>query len=428
MAKIAREIWAKLIADPNFQQLEGPVTTWIEESRSHRRNAAELLRIQSELITQILYFQDERRKYELDERQADNPSSIAVELKESIAYARRGVQIVRDIADGIAWRTLQYDRPAIRELARKPQTGALLPGVDTALAAAISHSKRTGDIVFINDLTNFVRFGDFTAVGGGGITITEVKSGRGSARSGKAKRQRKALDEKLDFLNTGTGVWADGSQARLIHCVTRARSHVPEVADLLRQSLETGCAYTRISDALAVEVVRPPVLVRLGHTEPAFHNPFKQSPRPYVYHTLKRFELWSANIAPVSIFPFDAQDCAAILTGAVWILSYCNLGNVIRCLRRRGLKASLPSSESLKSTVGLRPGEYIYHEFDAPLTVARPGGMVLGMSLASLARMFCEFLDEESFADQMEEAVDYIQQDPALLAGIGFANEADLWD
>ncbi len=429
MAKTTPDTWAKLIADPDFQQLVGPVTSWIQESRSHRRNPAELLRIQSELATQILYFQDECRKYESDERRGDSSSSLAVELETTIAYARRGIEIVKDIADGIAWRTLECDRLAIRELARKPHTGALLlDSLKTELDAASSHSERTGDIVVVNDLTNFLRFGDFTAVGRGGITVAEVKGGTGSARSGKAKRQRRALDEKLDFLNTGIGIWPDGSETRLIRSATLARSHIPEVAELLRQSLETGSAYARISDTVAVEVVRWPVLVKLGHTEPTFHNPFKQSPRPYVYHTLKRFEVWTPNIAPVSIFPFDAQDCASILTGSSWIFSYCNLDNLVRCLRRRGLRANLPSAESLKSIAGLRPGEYIYHEFDAPLTVARPAGSALGMSLASFARIFCEFLDEESFADQMEEAVDYIQQDPVVLAGVGFANEADLWD
>jgi len=426
MAKVAQEIWSKLIAHAYSRQLEEPITAWIEESRSHRRNAAELLRIQSELATQILYFQEKCREFESDE--GDDSFDNGAELEEGIAYTRRGVQIVKDIADGIAWRTLQYDRLAIKELARKPHIGALLPTVDTTIAAATSHSSRTGNIVVINDLTNFVRFGDFTAIGKEGITIAEVKGGKGSARNGKAKRQRKALDEKLDFLNTGTGIWADGSPARLIHSTVQAKGHIPEVADLLRRSLQSGCAYARVSDALAVEVIRPLTLVKLGHSFPTFHNPFTQSPRPYTYHTLKRFELWSANIAPISIFPFEARDCAAILTGTAWIFSYCNLGNIMRSLRRRGLTANLPPSESMKSIAGLRPGEYVYHEFDTPLTIARPEGMVLGMSLASLARIFCEFLDEESFADEMEEAVDYIQQDPALLAGIGFANEADLWD
>ena len=429
MAETSREIWAKVIADPAFQKLAGPVADWIEGSRNHRHDPVQLLDLQRELAAQILYFQEQRREFEADERLDDEHSPMKIELEKGVAHAKRGIRIVKDIADGIAWRALSYDRLAIRQMANKPHTGALvLDSLQPELAAAIAHAERTGHVVVVNDLTNFLRFGDFTAVGDGRVTVAEIKQGRGSARSGKARKQRKKLEKTLGFLNAGVGVAPDGSPAVLLPTAARARSHMREVQQLFRESAERGCAYARLTDSLAVEVIRPELIIDQDATRIVFHNPFSQSPRCLVHHTYELFDAWSPNVAPFSIFPLAASDCAAILTGSAGVFAYLNLDNVIRCFRRRGLVAHLPSVQQIESLAHLRPGEYVHHEFDAPITVGKRGGTPFEMSLASLPRVFGEFLDEESLADQLEEVLNFPADEELLLVGVGFANEADLWD
>ena len=354
---------------------------------------------------------------------------MKIELEKGIAHAKRGIRIVKDIADGIAWRALRYDRLAIRQLANKPHTGALiLDSIQPELAAALIHAQRTGDVVVVNDLTNFLRFGDFTAVREEGVMVAEVKQGRGSARSGRAKRQSRRLEKTLDFINAGVGIAPGGSPAVLLPTSTSARSHIGQLRQLLRESAKRGFAYARLTDSLAVEVFRPALMADQDPYKTVFHNPFSQSPRCLVYHSYEFFDVWSPNLAPVSIFPLAQGDCAAILTGSVWIFSYLNLDNIIRSFRRRGFQAQLPSPSDFEALAELRPGEYAYHELDAPIRVGRKNGVMLAMSVGGLGRIHFEFLDEESLADQIEEVLDLDLQEEISFLGVGFANEADLWD
>ena len=77
----------------------------------------------------------------------------------------------------------------------------------------------------------------------------------------------------------------------------------------------------------------------------------------------------------------------------------------------------------------LRPGEIRQHELDNPILVSRgPPGPLLQVSFGSLGRMMHEFLDEESFADMMEESLDAAEPDNETLLFSAFANETILWD
>jgi hypothetical protein len=418
---------ARVVSRPDFHTLLAALTDWIERSRRLRSEGVDLLRLQAELGRQILASQDQRREFQ---RWKAEETDSDLDFETALTSVDIGIRGVRDVADGIAWRALNYDRLAIKQLAMKPQTGALqFDALEAELSGAIAHAESSGDIVVINDLTNFLRFGDLTAVGGDEVKISEVKAGVGSARSGKAKRQRRKLKEKLDFLNTGVGVSPDGSPAVLLPTTVSARSHAAEVKQLLGQSTREGSAHARLSDSLAVEVVRPPVIISLDRGC-VFHNPFEQSPRQYVWHTYKALGTWTSNKAPFSVFPFASEDCASILAGSVWILSYCNLENIMRCFRRRGLEAHLPSSDEWRVLAHLPLGEFRHSELRVPIEVAKRGGALLQMSLAALARVFCEFLDEESVADQIEETLDLAADvdEELSLFGIGFANEGDIWD
>jgi hypothetical protein len=349
------------------------------------------------------------------------------DLDRAIAVARRLARIIRQIADGIAWRTLRYDRAAIYQLALKNPTGHLeLESTAQELAYADAHVRSTGDLVIMNDLTNFLRYGDYTAVAADGtVRIAEVKGGKGSGKSGRASRQRQKLDEVLEFLDTGVGITQQGPAALFPH-KTRARTHLQAVGAVIREARAKGCAHARLSDCLAVDALDMELLFREGRMA-QLHNPFAQSRQASSHSSLTFFDQFSKNLAPYSVYPFPDDDCTDLMTGNLWLRTHFNHGNLVRCLRRRGVRVRFPTNSELEAYNQLDPGEKRRREDDVGIRVwSRNQPTVLTIRQALLGRLLYEFLDEECFADCVEEVL----EQEAIGIGLfpAFENEADLWD
>jgi hypothetical protein len=375
---------------------------------------------------------------------ADRDGEHLEDFDMAIAVARRLAHVIREIADGIAWRTLRYDRAAIYQLALKNPTGHLeLESTAQELAYADVHVRSTGDLVIMNDLTNFLRYGDYTAVAGDGtVRIAEVKGGKGSAKSGRATRQRRKLDEVLQFLHSSVRLTDHGAAALFLH-KTRPRTHLEAVCQVIRQARVEGSAHARLSDCLAVDAWDTEVLFEQGRT-PDLLSPFVQSRQAYSRHSLTFFDTFPRNVAPYSVFPFPDQDCTDLMTGALWLHTHFNHGNLVRCLRRRGFSVRLPTNSEIEAYEQLRPGERRRARDEPAIRLWRPpDNKVLTLSGALLSRLLYEYLDEECFVDCAEEVFALPESALTLfpaaeemlpLAESGltlfpaFDSEADLWD
>ena len=364
---------------------------------------------------------------------ASRDESYVLEVETVIDVANRVAYIIRQIADGIAWRSMRDDRAMLHQLALKPHTGHMqLDVLLSEFTVAAEYLADSGELVIINDLTNFLRYGDLTSVGREGISFHEVKAGPGAAKSGRALKQRQRTMEVLEFLELGERRSGD-TMEKLVRYRAVPSSHAHELASLIGEARREGSAHARLSDCLAAEVfdtevVAEAVVEGKVSIEKCFHNPFAQSSRGGVNHSLQ-FDKFTPNAAPYSVFPLSADDCADIMTGALWIFSYFSLDRLRRCLRRRGLRVRIPTEGELASaTRNLLPGQVRHHEFDNPIVITRgPGNPVLLLSLGSLSRMMDELLDEESFADTIEEQLETAGDEEVRMYA-AFEEEASLWD
>lgn len=414
-----------VVSDPRFHDVAAPVAEWIKQAVRAQSSSIELLRLQAELARQLISTQDQRR--ELEARiQGAAPDEPRTSIRRAIAQTKRLNRIVRDIANGMAWRALSFDRPRIRQLSMKPQTGALqIASLEHEFELATRHALSSGGLVIVNDLTDFLRFGDFTSVLDGNVEIVEVKSGKASAKDARARRQRARLDAKLRVLQDGQGHTADGSLARMVSA-GQADTHWDVIATLLRTSTVSGSAYAQISDCLAVEVFRPLSIVESGRRLLP-HNPFQGSRGLYVYDSYRYFQRLASNVAPVSIYPVDVNDRAAILTGSALVVSYFDLDRLVDALSAHGLNVTLPSDDALKVHDRLLPGQVAAHELDTPIVISRPGSpAVLSMPFTPLARIYAEFLSTESFASQIVELIDTAEVESFIFPR--FVNENELWN
>ena len=361
-----------------------------------------------------------------------DPAASDIEIV--LGVAKRMAHVVRQIADGIAWRSLEYDRVMLHQLALKPHTGHLyLSTLLSESTVAAEVVARVGTIVILNDLTNFLRYGDLTSVGQEGITIHEVKGGEGAAKSGHAKKQRRKTEAVIDFLKKGRREGTKGKE-RIVRYRSTPRGHAQELASLANDARRSGSACARLSDCLAAEVFHLELMAEAfdkGNIglQKSVHNPFAQSPLGGTHHSLYS-DRFTPNVAPYSVFPLPSADCVDIMIGSLWVWTYFNLGKLVRCLRRRGLLVRIPTEAELAGAPrDLKPGQVRQHELDNPILVTRgPPDPVLAVSFAALSRMMHEFLDEESFVDMMEESLESADPNAETLEFAAFENEAALWD
>lgn len=426
----------KILGDPQYLEHLPRLQSFMARSRQLRHQPRELLDLQVEMAGALLGWQESQTRLEREAADYSGQDPEFLEEHEIAAgVAKRLAYIVRQIADGIAWRALNYHRAALYQLASKPQTGHLsLESTAHELRFAAAHVETSGNPVIINDLTNFLRFGDYTSIGPDGVTVAEVKGGEASAKSRRARRQRRALDSVLDFLNAGIRETREGSHRIHLFRVP-PKTHLPTVRQLIREAKHKGDAHARLSDSLAVDVLYSTLLAEITEDEATprlFRNPFAQSSDASSSHSLELFDRFSRNLAPYSIYPFADEDCTDIMTGALWLITHFNHGNLVRCLRRRGLVVALPTPQQLDAFSSMSHGERTRHEDDVAIWVYRANDpRRVHIYPALLGRVIWEFLDEESFADATEEILD---QDPAEVAVLpayavaAFEKENELWD
>lgn len=432
-----RALRGKVLADPWYRKCWPDLHSFMSRSRQLRDRPLELLDLQFEMLSALSGAQ--KSKATLERELADHvgdESGDVEQLETGVAVARRLAHVIKQIADGIAWRALNYDRPVIRLLVSKPQTGHIDPDAAVQEAnAAAAHVERTGDVVVVNDLTNFLRYGDYTCIGAESVTVVECKGGRAARRSGRARRQRHELETVLEFLNRGVRHGKDKSEVLLRQRVS-ANTHLAAVAELIREARKNGSAHERLSRCLAVDVLDPELLAEIGDDRrmaKLLHNPFHQTREAVRHHSLDFFGQFSPNLAPYSIYPFSDQDCSDVMTGAVWLISHFSDRNLARCLKRRGFSVLLPTEAEARDYLSLPTGDRRRAQDRVAMRIWRPDdprGVLVGADIT--ARMFAEFLDEESFADAMEEMFsrhDLLRRDDASVnVSAGFTNEAELWD
>lgn len=410
-----------------YEQHRGMLSSFMEGSLRLRHDPVGLLELQAEMANALLSLQEDQKKLKAEKSTQDEEK----ELEHAVGICKRLQLIIRHIADGIAWRSLNYDRVSIEQLVLKPQTGHIQR--DTAIqefTEAGRHLLKTDELIIMNDLTNFLRYGDFTSVGPAGIKIYEVKAGVGTAKSGHSQRQKRKLAQVMDFLAAGERRTSEGLQ-RLVRHKSKPKAHLNDLRDLVAAARNKGSAHARLSDCLAADVFlaeEMAEMVNAGKKSP-IHNPFEQSRDSSVFHSLEWFSRFARNLAPYSLFPLPVEDRLDIMTGAVWVVTYFNWGNLRRCLRRRGLLVKLPDRAETALNADILPGQVAKHALDSPLAVARRrDGPTLLISLAGLARVFVEFLDEESFADTVEETLDSASPQEEVLMFSAFEREHELWD
>jgi hypothetical protein len=317
------ELTAQVLASPAYQDRVNLPFELFRRSRDPRLEPGSLLSLQVDLAEILSSWQDKQREF----RNGGDRLGIAV--------ARRLSRVLKRIADSIAWRALGYNRLLIELLAEHPKTGFLQKSILSELETAGRLVQEEGATVLVNDLTTVLRYGDLTVVRpDGGLEIVEVKTG---ARDGRASRQKRRLDELLDFVNTGTRISKQGTMDHIVTVDIPILTHHATVQDLIIRAGETGYERRALSDCLIAEAIH----MQQGPSIPS-PSPFADNEHVLTSTNLDVLEKATPRLVPYGVFPFDDATCYGLMTGNIYLISYLNFDALVDLFREYGLKLQLP--------------------------------------------------------------------------------------
>ena len=274
----------------------------LTKSRNRKISSIELLELQGKIAEKMILCE---KQIAIFKKTADRVKRNNEWMSREIYKAHR--KMLKEVMDGIAFRFLNFERPVLRQLVEHNQTGHLTEGFIKELDKAEYIVNKTGFYVILNDLTNFLRYGDLTIISPEGNIIDEVKT------SGTTKgNQKKALNEIIKTLNKK--VFKAGNQtAQYIKITGKPTSFLNQVEIIINKSrLNIGGVYAeRVSPYLwvsSVSIQKMMEYFKKNNRLPEHPQmPFPEEEAFPSSNSLMFFNQFSPNIMPYSVFPFSEE-------------------------------------------------------------------------------------------------------------------------
>ncbi len=334
---------------------------FLDISRRRKANWMALARLQISMLTELLLQESAVQHYreklkELKSSQAAGASDTETEqhlkaVKRELFFYRMFANVIRSVGDGIAWRTLGYDRAVTRLMSgRQTKQWLTSEGLLRELTEWSLQFERGDGLAILNALTNCLAVGDITVVRPDqSVGIIEVKSS--NAKSGRTVRQKQSMTEVVTLLATGAGHTEDGDvQIEILPVVPEAG--LDRLGELLQNASEKGFAGSKISNCLYAEVFD---FARIEDIEKPLEEAEKLrntvvgawEGRGDSILQMKSLDVlaFTPNCAPFSIYPFSSRTCIDLLIGSKVITTYLNHNAVGREFENHGWRVEQSPEE-----------------------------------------------------------------------------------
>lgn len=324
---------------------------YLDISRKRQHNWTALARLQMHLMEELLVQEGAVKHYKDNLRQlGDDPEAQAPPAEQSphikftraqLFFHRLYASACRAIGDGIAWRSLGYDRAVTRALCERQSKQTMASeGTIQELREWNQHFEQGTGLAIFNALTNCLSVGDVTVVhDDGSVEVIEVKSS--NTKSRRKIRQKEKLREIVSRLDTGEGQ-VDGQDVQIEILHVTPETGLDRVAKLLDLASVRGWAAEKISNSLYVEAFD-----FRNFTGETAEEPLSRIRSEVLGGWKARGDFWvdmntldllafSPNAAPFSVYPFNAKTCVELLVGAKGYITYLNEDAVAREFEYRG--------------------------------------------------------------------------------------------
>ncbi len=303
-------------------------------------------------------------------------------LEKSLLMNRQIARVLQTIGDGIAWRSLRYQRPLLRLLSENKSAGPLTDHEIKTYKKVLQKSRYR---IIINDLTRFLRIADITQIGKDGRVILLESKRRGKVindagtilnnlkrhKQVPSPQQLRHIVAQMSFVDNKISIptFSSGKlnevEYEIINADFSIETHHKRIKQMLKIANKKGFCVDSLEPGYFVNIV---AYDRITNRK-IFHERFER----YKSESGKKREQcftrehgkiisissWDSfceedthfprNITPVSVLPFSNKDCARLMMGFLKIDISIDLDILTKKLRDNGWGAEINMKVSAKS-------------------------------------------------------------------------------
>lgn len=348
-----------------------------------------------------------------------SPSDIDSWLLEAVVYERLARQY-RSIGDALAWRCVGYDRRVILALAQNASPGPMYgkEGLPYELGRVDQLWKDKGHFALLHDLTNCLRIGDITEfTSDGDALLHEVKA---KATPGGAQVRR--IEKAIDSVMIGGAISNEHPNSRFVRLKTSYSTQLNALNDIIQLAKEHGCRGMKLPPGRAViasSILRMDKIWLPEESKAAIESIKQRAIKRAGIQGVHQIRGVSGDMAsrspvmpPWTIFPFSAEDCAALVCDLIIFETVLAPNGLVDELKRAGLNAEV----KMGWNGGVLPQDIVSVQW-------KDRGLMLHDR--GLGQLLYELVDVRTWAQGIREVLQGEPQpgQPVLI----FANEAVAW-
>lgn len=418
----------KIASSSGYKSIYDEFVRLLKRSRKTNISNKELFELQIEIAYKIIKA----------EKNISFFKSTASRKKQNKEWFSREVHKAQRMAykklvDGIAWRFLNFDRASLRQIAEHNPTGHLSKGfVGEALKAEFIVND-SDFFVILNDLTNFLRFGDLTIISKDKILIDEVKL-KGQSKGGQ-KKQLTSLLKKLNKKRFSIG----DATAGFISIPDYPHNFLSDIENILKRakSDKNGIFSKRVSPYLWVSCIYTDRLLAIEKDfkkiEPFFpRSSFrKETNNTFIpLSNLFMFSEFTPNFAPYTIFPFEEEFVADLVFAECILTSHVSQKNLTKSIQGKGWIVKFPTKEDIASGYNSikKPEDIKRVVWDPKYHIQfKKGGFGIKLPREILHRIDTEFLSAKAIVKSLEFSKDNYSRLRDKYFVTGFEKEGEMW-
>ena len=434
--EFARGIW-----NPKLKYWRDVIEDYLYVSRKRKDNKLCIFKLQLNMLSDIMsnyeHINSYKNRKESLESQKKKGEIEFKDFNEEIEYIESEIALsnsiskaLREIADGIVWRYFNFNRAILYMLADKPpiETIERTKGTQNELDEFADAFLDIDSVAIYNDITNFLRVGDVTKIGKDGtIEIIEVKSG--NARGRRITRQKQRMGELVDFFNTGLTNY-DGKQLAIVNSEIKQKNYLSLLHNSIKEAKSKGTSTLVIGKYLILEIVdfrhqnASDSIKKFKDKHKSIRNEWEQNNDRVVHTFFTNKMKYSRNCAPYSIYPFDVDICADIITGAVSILVWINHTEILRKLESKGWKII----DSLVYKSKLEIEELEGKDIDSiPFLKIKKNNLIIEVPPSTIARIQYELLSINAVVHELDELIKKGPDKNYDYSLVNYVKEQDIW-
>jgi len=340
----------QLVGSPSYNQNYKPFIKTLFFSRLPILKKSELLMrgIQIGMLHRLADMQNGLRDFNQQLSKATTDSEKAG-IEKSILAQRQWIRVLQTIADGIAWRNFEFDRPILRHLSDGPGPGHITQQDYDYRAALEKYLRSLSGFPIVNDLTRTLRVGDFTVLNRDGKKIIfeikergkviydvgqifyEINRSKAIPKPQKWRHlnaQMSMVERKVRLTKKEGNSVKNFFEVKIVDLDFPIKHHFRALRRLIRKANRDGIAHEIVEEGYFIRVVAVDKIV--GQSErivDAFKASYpqwaKENDTVIPFDSFNSFYeengQFTRNVVPYSVMPLSAKNCVRLMMGHLWV-------------------------------------------------------------------------------------------------------------